>query len=142
MLLFHKAKLRKFGYKTGFTIAPNVFGYGLVIPHYGTIVVGDKNKIGNYAELHTSICITAGEKTIGDGLYCSTGSKIISNINLGDFITIGANAVVDKSAISNKLLVGIPAVEKDDSQSWYHGESYCKKVAACEKLKIDLGISL
>lgn len=60
------------GMKLGFTIAENVFGYGLVIPHYGTIVVGSGNRIGNYAVLHTSTCITAGKKNIGDGLYLST----------------------------------------------------------------------
>lgn len=101
------------GMKLGFTIAENVFGYGLVIPHYGTIVVGSGNRIGNYAVLHTSTCITAGKKNIGDGLYLSTGAKVLGDIELGNFITIGANAVVNKSEEGNCLLIGIPA-EKND----------------------------
>lgn len=57
----YRLRLMKLGVKLGFSISPNVFGYGLLIPHYGTIVVGNGNKIGNYAVLHTSTCITAGK---------------------------------------------------------------------------------
>ena len=82
--------------KLGFSISENVFGYGLVIPHYGTIVVGSGNHIGNYAVLHTSTCVTAGNKIIGDGMYLSTGAKVLGDIELGNFTTIGANAVAHK----------------------------------------------
>ena len=51
---YYKYRFRKLGMKLGFTISENVFGYGLVIPHYGTIVVGSGNRVGNYAVLHTS----------------------------------------------------------------------------------------
>lgn len=71
----NKIRYKSLGIKLGFTIPINVFGYGLVIPHYGTIVVGAGNTIGNYAVLHTSTCITAGNKIIGDALYLSTGAK-------------------------------------------------------------------
>lgn len=37
---YYKLRQRKLGIKLGFSIANDVFGYGLVIPHYGTIVVG------------------------------------------------------------------------------------------------------
>lgn len=66
--------------KLGFTISENVFGYGLVIPNYGTIVVGSGNQIGNYSVLHTSTCISAGRKRIGDGLYLSTGAKVLVTV--------------------------------------------------------------
>lgn len=46
-----------------------------MIPHYGTIVVGGTNIIGNFAVLHTSTYITANHKIIGNGLYLSTGAK-------------------------------------------------------------------
>lgn len=38
--LYWGYKFRKNSLKLGFTINEDVFGYGLVIPHYGTIVVG------------------------------------------------------------------------------------------------------
>ena len=96
----------------GFTIAEIVFGYGLVIPHYGSIVVGSGNRIGNFAVLHTSTCITAGKKNIGDGLYLSTGAKVLGDIELGNFITIGANAVVNKSEEGNCFLIRNPPEKK------------------------------
>ena len=37
---YHALRQRKLGIKLGFSISRDVFGYGLVIPHYGTIVVG------------------------------------------------------------------------------------------------------
>ena len=46
--VWYSIKYSRMGMKLGFSISPTSFGYGLVIPHNGTIVVGDKNKIGNY----------------------------------------------------------------------------------------------
>lgn len=131
---YYKSKVHKLGMKLGFTISENVFDYGLVIPHYGTIVVGSGNHIGNYAVLHTSTCVTAGNKIIGDGMYLSTGAKVLGDIELGNFTTIGANSVVNKSEGSNCLLVGIPAVKKRDEDTWMKG-SYRERYEACEKLR-------
>lgn len=97
-------------------------------------MVGSGNRIGNYAVLHTSTCITAGKKNIGDGLYLSTGAKVLGDIELGNFTTIGANAVVNKSEESNCLLVGIPAVKKRDEDTRMKG-AYRERYEACEKLR-------
>ena len=50
--------------------------YGLVISHYGTIVVGNANRIGPYATLHTSTCISDTGRRIGKGLLLSADAKI------------------------------------------------------------------
>lgn len=63
--------------KLGFSIGYNVFGYGLVVPHYGTIVVNSATRAGNYCVLMTSTCIGGKGKVIGDGLYLSAGAKIM-----------------------------------------------------------------
>lgn len=121
----------------GFTIAPGVLGGGCVIPHYGTIVVGTGNTIGYYAVLHTSICITAGRKIIGDGLYCSTGAKILNDIELGDGVTIGANAVVNKSFCDSKImLAGCPSNIIKKCDSWYKrdGKEYYRRYRECQIL--------
>ena len=141
MKYYYKSKVHKLGMKLGFTISENVFGYGLVIPHYGTIVVGSGNHIGNYAVLHTSTCVTAGNKIIGDGMYLSTGAKVLGDIELGNFTTIGANAVVNKSEESNYLLVGIPAEKKRYEDAWMKG-SYRERYEACEELRQNLFESL
>lgn len=55
-LLYYRwlRKYNRLSVKLGFSVGIDVFGYGLVIPHKGTIVVGGSNRIGNYAVLHTS----------------------------------------------------------------------------------------
>ena len=65
--IFNKICFDRLGEKLGISISPDTFGYGLVIPHYGTIVVNGGCVIGNYCVLHTSTCI-AGEpvRKVGD----------------------------------------------------------------------------
>ncbi|WP_301847124.1 hypothetical protein [uncultured Parabacteroides sp.] len=141
--IYYKNLYNRLSLKLGFSIAPDVFGYGLVIPHYGTIVVGPTNDIGNYCVLHTSTCISGNGEIIGNALYLSTGAKITAQITLGDNISIGANTVVTKSFEgSNLLLVGVPARIKMSSTAWYirDGEEYHKKYLACESLKHKLGL--
>lgn len=71
-------------------------GYGVVIPYYGTIVIGSDDAISNYAVFHTCIFITAEQKIVGDGLYCTTECKIMNDVQIGDYATIGTNAVLNK----------------------------------------------
>lgn len=139
----NRYKLSSLGTKLGFSISPNVFGYGLVIPHYGTIVVGDGNRVGNFAVLHTAVCITHGKKVIGDGLYLSTGGKILGDVALGHGVTVAANAVVNKSFEGgNCLLTGVPAVEKREQEIWYinDGEKYQDRVAKIKELALKMNL--
>lgn len=140
-LLINKIRFNKLSRKLGFSIGPNVFGYGLVIPHWGTIVVGDSNRIGNYCVLHTSTCITDNKKEIGDALYVSAGSIITSKITLGNNVSIGAKSLVNKSFNNeNILLTGSPASIKKQRPAWYIEEckSHKERVFAIEKLKASL----
>ena len=142
-LLFaiHYAKYRKLGLKLGFTIGYDTLGYGVVIPHYGTIVVGHTNRIGNYAVLHTSTCISDNGKVIGDGLYLSTGAKITSKVKLGNNISIGANSLVNKDCEQdNVLLGGMPAKVIRQEETWYIRDHSDKKVERIEELKKVYGI--
>ena len=135
--------LQKYSLKLGFSIAPNVFGYGLVIPHYGIIVVGSGNKIGNYAVLHTMTCITSGKKTIGDGLYLSVGSIILKDVQLDDNVTIAANSVINCNIDrSNSLVTGIPTRIIRESLPWFirDGNEYNRRHDSIESLKRKMNI--
>ena len=132
----HYKKYRKLGLKLGFSIGYDSLGYGVVIPHYGTIVVGRSNRIGNYAVLHTSTCISDNGKIIGDGLYLSTGAKITSKIKLGNNISIGANSLVNKNCEQdNVLLGGMPAKVIKQEETWYIRDSFDAKVKRVEELR-------
>lgn len=126
--LYHSHRFKKLGVKLGFSIGLNSLGYGVVIPHYGTIVVNASARLGNYCVLHTCTCIAGNGKT-GDGLYLSTGSIIVSP-NLGDYVTIGANSLVHNfEEVSNVLIVGSPAsVLKDNYPKWFVRDGWTDKV--------------
>ena len=100
-----------FATRLGFSIPKNVFGPGLCIVHYGTIVVSPKAKIGAWCRIHpsTSIGEYNGVPTLGDYVYIGPGAKLFGNITIGNNVAIGANAVVNKSFGANVTIVGIPA---------------------------------
>ena len=133
--LFHAHRFNRLGVKLGFSIGYNCLGYGVVIPHYGTIVVNGDARLGNYCVLHTSTCI-AGPGHIGDALYMSVGSIIVSP-NLGDNVTLGANSLIHKSEpVSDVFMVGSPATIKiEDYPKWYDRDGWQSKVAYIEHVK-------
>lgn len=100
----------------GFSIPINVFGPGLSIAHYGTIVVNQGARVGPNCRLHVCVNIgtAAGQESaapqIGRNCYIGPGAKIYGPIQIGDNVAIGANAVVNNSfPEGNVTLGGIPA---------------------------------
>ncbi len=141
LLVIYQAKYKKLGIKLGFSISPSVFGYGLVIPHHGTIVVGAGNRIGNYSVIHTSTCVTHGSKIIGNAFYLSTGAIVTHDIIVGNNISVGANSLLNKSFEHDGFLIaGTPSVKIKESLPWYErdGDKYYKRVLLCEELRKQL----
>jgi serine O-acetyltransferase len=110
-----KIRFLKLSLKLGFTIPENVFGPGLAIVHYGTIVVNANSKIGANCRIHAGTNIGesggfAGAPQIGDNVYIAPGAKIFGNIFIASNTAIAANACVGKTFNEeNMLLGGIPA---------------------------------
>lgn len=114
--------------RLGFTIPKNVFGPGLHIVHYGTIVVHPDARVGRNCRLHpsTSIGDYNGVPRLGDNVYIGPGAKIYGPVTLGDNVAVGANAVVNKSFGSNVTLGGVPArivAEKGALEQGVFGDS-------------------
>jgi len=108
--------LRRQGRRLGFSIPPNVFGPGLSIAHYGTIVVNGGARVGANCRLHVGVNIgtVAGESdaapTIGDNCYIGPGAKVFGTITIGLYVAIGANAVVASDFPEGDVtLGGVPA---------------------------------
>ncbi len=106
----------KISYKLGFTIPVNVFGPGLSIAHYGTIIINAGAKIGANCRIHADVNIgtQAGfsdkAPVLGDNIYIAPGAKIFGQISIPNNTAIGANAVVNKSFDSeNTIIGGVPA---------------------------------
>ncbi|HBV85367.1 MAG TPA: serine O-acetyltransferase [Desulfosporosinus sp.] len=104
----------------GFTIPRHVFGPGLSIAHWGSIVVHPDVRVGKNCRIHSAVNIgVSNEKCpiIGDNVYIAPGAKLFGGIIIGDNVTIGANAVVNKDVPSNVTVGGIPAkiISENDS---------------------------
>ena len=120
MRFYYGSQFRKLSMKLGFSIGEDVFGYGLVLPHYGTIVVGGTNHVGNFAVLHTSTCIADCSCEIGHNFDFATGSIISKHVTIGDSVATCANSCVTTDIPSNSLVAGSPAkVVRTDYPSWY-----------------------
>lgn len=120
-------KYKKLSMKLGFSIGLNVFGPGLYIAHYGTIVVNGNARVGKNCWIYPGSNIGANTEgpndvpTIGDDVYIGPGAKIFGKIKIADNISIGANAVVTKSfETCGVTIAGVPArVIKDSNANQY-----------------------
>jgi serine O-acetyltransferase len=113
--VFIKLRFMKLSRKLGFSIPENVFGPGLAIVHYGTIVVNANARVGANCRLHPSTCIGASGGTskapiIGNNVYIGPGAKIYGDITIGNNIAISANAAVGMSFDEENIMIGgVPA---------------------------------
>jgi len=126
LFAYNYYKYQKLSTKLGFTIPLNVFGPGLSIPHYGTIVVNGAAKVGKNCRLHVSVNIgsSAGSDLapiIGDNVYIGPGAIIFGDIIISDNVTIAANATVNKSVEEKNVTIGgTPAkILTKDTMAWW-----------------------
>ena len=122
---YHKVRFHRLSVRLGFTIPPNVFGPGLAIPHYGTIVVHSAVKAGRNCRLQDGVTIgaTGGSHeaaVIGDNCYFGSGAKVIGAVTIADDVAVGAGAVVTHDITeAGTTWAGIPARKIGDRDS--HG---------------------
>ena len=103
--------------KLGIEIEPRTcIGKGLFLPHPNGIVINPEVIIGdNCTILHQVTIGNNGFKglnqlaSIGDNVQISSGAKIIGPCNIGNNVTIGANAVVINDISDDQIVGGIPA---------------------------------
>lgn len=79
-MLFYYHRLRYLCFKTGFQISPNSVGKGLMIYHYGSLIINSESKIGDYATLFPGIVIGAksnGVPHIGHHVTICAGAKVL-----------------------------------------------------------------
>ena len=121
-----RLRFKNISLKCGFSIPINTIGPGLCLPHYGTIIISDKAKIGENCKIHAGVNIgaTSGEKvakTIGDNVYIGPGAKIIGRGIIANGVVIGANAVVTGDIREEGITVGgVPAKKISNNDSAKH----------------------
>ncbi len=120
---YHKFRFHRLSVRLGFTIPPNVFGEGLAIPHYGTIVVHGNVRAGKNCRLQEGVTIgaTGGSHEaamIGDNCYFASGAKVIGAVRIADDVAVGAGAVVTKDITeAGTTWAGVPARKISDNDS-------------------------
>lgn len=108
-------KHKVLGVLLGYTIHINTIDEGLCLNHYGSIIISKYAKIGKWCTIHS--CVNIGQNhsaeetpQIGDNCFIGPGAKIFGKIVIRNNVSIGANAVVNKSFdMDNIVIAGIPA---------------------------------
>ena len=100
---------------TGVSIPADAkIGPGLLILHFGGIIINDKAVLGSQCTLHHGVTIGnknpgGGSPTIGERVIIGAGAKVLGEIKIGNDVEIGANAVLLESLPDGAVAVGIPA---------------------------------
>src|SRR4051794_31304846 len=77
-------RVQQAGVRLGFTIPPNVFGPGLKLPHWGTIVISPEAVVGRGCVVHPGVTIGLNHgraPRLGDDVYLGPGAKIIGGVS-------------------------------------------------------------
>ena len=123
LFLICRIALRHYSVKYGFQIPwQTEIGPGLMIGHYGTLIVNPYSKIGINCNLSVGVLLGLNHKfdetgkslgfeypEIGDRVSIGNGAKIIGGVRIGDDCVIGVNTVVTKDISDRSVVVGIPA---------------------------------
>lgn len=116
--LYYKKRLKYNTY-----IPLNVFGPGLSIAHFGSIIVNGNAKIGKNCRIQDSVTIGATNgasdaPVLGDNIFIGSGARIIGKVNIASDIAIGSNAVVVNNFNESGITIGgVPAKKISDNNS-------------------------
>ncbi|WP_273179958.1 MULTISPECIES: serine acetyltransferase [Methylophaga] len=103
----------KYGIELPYTV---VLGKSVVFEHQHGIVIHGNATIGDDCIIRQGV--TIGNKNtefphdapkIGYNVNIGAGAKILGNVSVGNFVTIGANAVVTIDLPDYAVAVGVPA---------------------------------
>lgn len=121
----YREKLKKLSLATGvdFMDNPN-FGRGLIIGHWGKIVINGYANFGDQIMITHGVTIgrdirgkREGVPTFGNRVCIRTNSTITGNIVIGDDVLIAPNTFVNFDVPSHSIVIGNPATihHKDDA---------------------------
>ncbi len=116
LFVMSRAILKHFAYEYHFDISFQAqIGPGLVIAHFGYIIVMKNDVIGENCTLRPGVVF--GKKlteetrgaVVGDNVNFGVGSVIVGDVKIGNNVIVGANSVITKDVPSNCVVAGAPA---------------------------------
>lgn len=108
---------------TGVEIHPGaVLGRRVVIDHGMGTVIGETAVVGDDVLIYHGVTLGGNRRgknnkrhpTVGSDVVIGAGAKLIGDITVGSHSQIGVNAVVTKDFPEHSVLVGIPAVNRNE----------------------------
>ena len=110
-------KLKKLSEKTGIGLNDNLnIGKGIVIGHWGRIVMNTVAEFGNEIMLTHNVTIgrdvrgkRKGSPKIGNRVCIRSNSTVVGNITIGDDVLIAPNTFVNFDVPSHSVVIGNPA---------------------------------
>lgn len=107
-----EAIYEKSSLKTGVEFSTRDLGGGVIMPHWGRIILNAES-IGENLYVFHNVTIgndyTSGKPKIGNNVFIGTNSVILGDIIVGDNVVIGACSFVNTNIPSNSIAVGNPA---------------------------------
>lgn len=108
---------KRYGFKTKIMIAPNTCAPGVIVYHLGDLVwVSSNCHIGRNCTLRAGVVFgrvniahKSGDVYVGDNCEFGLGVRILGTIQIGNNVTVGANAVVTHDIPDNCVVAGVPA---------------------------------
>jgi serine O-acetyltransferase len=90
-------------------------GKDFFIDHGSGVVIGETTVIGDNVTIYQAVTLGGvstkkGKRhpTLGSNIVIGAGAKVLGNIQIGDYVQIGANSVVIKDIPNYSTVVGIP----------------------------------
>lgn len=112
-LVYYHYRMRQLSWKLGFQFVEGVFGPGVHIFAYGTIIVNPGARIGKNCTIYPGVTIGGrsfdGCPVIGDNVFIGLGAKVIGKVIVGNNVIIAPNAVVTHDIPDNAIVGGVPA---------------------------------
>ena len=114
---FYKMKLHSMSQKTGIEFEFNTsIGAGLIIGHWGRIVINGTAKLGKGMMITHGVTIgrdvrgkRKGVPTFGDGVCIRANSTVVGNVHIGNDVLIAPNTFVNFDVPDHSVVIGNPA---------------------------------
>lgn len=114
---YYLKKLKRFENKTGFSFEGNpTIGDGLIIGHWGKIVINGEVRFGNQLFITHGVTIgrdirgiRAGVPIFGNRVCIRTNSTVVGKIHVGNDVLIAPNTFVNFDVPDHSIVIGNPA---------------------------------